>query len=141
MKRNKPHLTSPKGRKIKCMMIKKYIIALFLFPLWGLGGIQAQEKDKDLPKGNDAFEEKNYADAEADYRISQSKFAKNSKSSYNLGNAIYRQKQAAEAKYQFARAIKNAKIKIKILFIIHDILKKYVIHTLALLKFNIVINL
>lgn len=93
------------------MMIKKYLIVLFLFPLWGLGGLNAQDKDNNLPKGNDAFEEKNYADAEADYRISQSKFTKNAKSSYNLGNAIYRQKQAAEAKYQFAKAIKNAKTK------------------------------
>ena len=93
-------------------MIKKYLIALLLlFPLWGLGGLYAQEKDKNLPKGNTAFEEKNYADAEADYRISQSKFTKKANSSYNLGNAIYRQKQSAEAKYQFARAIKNAKTK------------------------------
>ena len=113
MKKNKPHLTSPKGRKIKCMMIKKYLIVLFLSPLWGLGGLYAQEKDKNLPKGNDAFEEKNYADAEADYRISQSKFTKKATSSYNLGNAIYRQKQAAEAKYQFAKAIKYAKTKIE----------------------------
>jgi len=93
------------------MIIKKYLIVLFLFPLWGLGGLNAQEKDKNLPKGNDAFEDKNYADAEADYRISQSKFTKKAATSYNLGNAIYRQKQAAEAKYQFAKAIKNAKTK------------------------------
>lgn len=82
-----------------------YSLLLFSF------GVNAQEKDKNLPKGNDAFEDKNYAGAEADYRISQSKFTKNAKSSYNLGNAIYRQKQAAEAKYQFAKAIKNAKTK------------------------------
>jgi tetratricopeptide (TPR) repeat protein len=81
--------------------------SLLLFSLVGL----AQEKDKNLPKGNNAFESKNYADAEADYRISQSKFTKKAKSSYNLGNAIYKQKQSAEAKYQFAKAIKNAKTK------------------------------
>ena len=30
----------------------------------------AQEKDKNLPKGNEEFEAKKYADAEANYRIS-----------------------------------------------------------------------
>ena len=71
----------------------------------------AQKKDKTLPKGNDAFAEKKYADAEADYRISQSKYPKKAVASYNLGNSIYRQKQVAEAKNQFAKAIKEAKTK------------------------------
>lgn len=68
-------------------------------------------KDPNLSRGNAAFEEKKFADAEANYRISQSRFAKNAKPSYNLGNAIYRQKQSAEAKYQFAKAVKYAKTK------------------------------
>ena len=47
---------------------------LFLYPFLLLTFLaKAQEKDKDLPKGNDAFIEKKYADAEADFRISQSK--------------------------------------------------------------------
>ena len=68
----------------------KYIFqySLLLFSLVTL----AQEKDNYLPKGNDAFESKKFANAEVDYRISQSKFTKKSKSSYNLGNAIYKQK-------------------------------------------------
>lgn len=75
--------------------------------------VKAQKKEKDitLPKGNDAFTEKKYPDAEADYRISQSKFPKKTIASYNLGNSIYRQKQAAEAKFQFAKAAKTAKTK------------------------------
>ena len=100
MKRNNNETSSANMKQLIL-----YSLLLFSF------GIKAQDKDKNLPKGNDAFEEKNYADAEADYRISQSKFTKNAKSSYNLGNAIYRQKQSAEAKYQFAKAIKNAKTK------------------------------
>ena len=92
-------------------MIKKYLIVLLLLPLWGLGGLyaQAQEKDKDFPKGNDSFVEKKYADAEAEYRISESKSPKKSIASYNLGNAIYRQNQIGEAKYHYAKALKNAK--------------------------------
>lgn len=71
----------------------------------------AQEKDKNLPKGNDAFQDKNYADAEMEYRISQSNFNKKPSASYNLGNSIYKQNQSSEAKYHFLNAIKNAKTK------------------------------
>lgn len=72
---------------------------------------KAQEKDKFLPKGNEEFAEKKYADAEANYRISQSKFKKKAVSSYNLGTSIYKQNQHSEAKYQFAKAIQDAKTK------------------------------
>lgn len=90
------------------MKMKKIIIYTFLLISFVA---KAQEKDKFLPKGNDAFEENNYTDAEADYRVSQSKFTKKSISSYNLGTAIYKQKKSSEAKYQFAKAITNAKSK------------------------------
>ena len=72
---------------------------------------QAQEKDIFLPQGNEKFADKNYADAEADYRLSQAKFKKKSIASYNLGTSIYKQNQTAEAKYQFVKAIKDAKTK------------------------------
>lgn len=80
------------------------IYSLLLFSLAGW----AQEKDKHLPQGNDEFEAKKYADAEADYRISLSKTRKNAIASYNLGNSIYRQNQAGEAKYSYLKAIENA---------------------------------
>lgn len=67
-----------------------------------------QEKDRFLPKGNESYAEKNYADAEADYRISQSKFPKKAASSYNLGNSIYTQKHQVEAGFAYGNAIKNA---------------------------------
>ena len=85
---------------------------LFLYSLLLLAFVaKSQEKDKDLPKGNDNFADKKYADAEADYRLSQAKFKKKSIASYNLGTSIYKQNQTAEAKYQFAKAIKDAKTK------------------------------
>jgi len=71
--------------------------------------IFAQEKDKNLPKGNEEFEAKNYTEAEADYRVSQSKIPKNALASYNLGNAIYKQNQASEAKHSYLKAIENSK--------------------------------
>ena len=70
--------------------------------------VKGQEKDKNLPEGNEAFNEKNYADAETNYRISASKFPKKADSYYNLGNKIYTINQPAEAKFAYQNAIKNA---------------------------------
>ena len=70
---------------------------------------KAQEKDKNLPEGNENFMEKKYAEAETEYRISESKNKKKAIASYNLGNAIYKQNQTAEAAYHYAEALKNAK--------------------------------
>lgn len=71
--------------------------------------ITAQEKDKTLPQANEEYKQNKFVDAEADYRISQSKFPNKATASYNLGNTIYKQNQASEAKYAYAKAIKNAK--------------------------------
>lgn len=90
-------------------MIKKYIIFVFLFPLWGIGGLFAQEKDKTLPKANEEYSEKKFVAAEANYRISNSKFSKRTAPPYNLGNAIYRQNQMVEAKFAYAKAVEITK--------------------------------
>jgi tetratricopeptide (TPR) repeat protein len=87
----------------------KNILLYSLILISFLAKAQEKEKDKNLPKGNDAFAEKKYADAEAEYRISESKNQKKGIAPYNLGNAIYRQNQPAEAKYHYAKALKNAK--------------------------------
>jgi tetratricopeptide (TPR) repeat protein len=71
----------------------------------------AQEKDKTLPKANDEYAQKQFVEAEANYRVSKSKFPKRTVSSYNLGNAIYKQNHAGEAKYAYENAIKNIKSK------------------------------
>jgi tetratricopeptide (TPR) repeat protein len=63
------------------------------------------KKDKDLPRGNASYNEKKYAEAEADYRISASKNPDKMASVFNLGNAIYRQKQIAESKTQYNKVI------------------------------------
>jgi len=88
--------------------MKKYITYCLILISFAT---KAQEKDKFLPKGNEEFAEKKYADAEANYRISQSKFKKKAISSYNLGTTIYKQNQHSESKYQFAKAIQDAKTK------------------------------
>lgn len=76
----------------------------------------SQEKEKDkkdeyLSKGNKEFSKKEYVEAEADYRISQSKNPTNPQSMYNLGNAIYRQGKPSEAMYAYFDAIEKAETK------------------------------
>ncbi|MBP6758372.1 MAG: tetratricopeptide repeat protein [Flavobacterium sp.] len=80
-----------------------YILLMFSFV------VSAQEKDKTLPKANEEYSGKKFVEAEANYRISNSKFSKRTVAPYNLGNAIYRQNQMAEAKFAYAKAIKNIK--------------------------------
>lgn len=71
--------------------------------------VSAQDKDRTLPKANDEYSESKFVDAEANYRISHSKFPKKAASAFNLGNSIYKQNQASEAKYAFIKAIENTK--------------------------------
>lgn len=87
----------------------KKIVLYCLLLISFLAKAQNKEKDKNLPKGNESFVEKKYADAEAEYRISQSKTPKKAIAPYNLGNAVYRQNHNNEAKYHYAKALKNAK--------------------------------
>jgi tetratricopeptide (TPR) repeat protein len=70
---------------------------------------QKQEKDTYLPKANQAFAEKNYSEAEAQYRLSKSKYPTKSAAAYNLGNTIYKINKPAEAHTAYSNAIKNAK--------------------------------
>lgn len=94
-------------RKEVDIMKKRLIYILVLF----YAAIFAQKKDFNLPEGNNDFAKKQYAEAEANYRISKSNNAKRAAAAYNLGNAIYNQKQASEAKYAFAKAIETTKDK------------------------------
>lgn len=89
--------------------LKKYIFISFSVLFLGLGGAFAQEKDKSLAKANEEYADSKFVDAEADYRISNSKFPNRTVAPYNLGNAIYKQNQASEAKFAYAKAIKSTK--------------------------------
>lgn len=90
----------------KMKTIFKIYLALTL--LCGLGSY-AQEKDDLLPKANEEYAASKFVDAEANYRISNAKFNNKAAANYNLGNSIYRQNQAGEAKFAFAKAIEKAK--------------------------------
>ncbi|WP_413999646.1 tetratricopeptide repeat protein [Flavobacterium sp. W1B] len=88
---------------------KTYLFSFFTLLFLGLGGIFAQEKDKSLSKANEEYTQNKFVDAEANYRISNSKFPKKTVASYNLGNSIYKQNQIGEAKLAYAKAIENIK--------------------------------
>jgi tetratricopeptide (TPR) repeat protein len=66
------------------------------------------EKDKVLPIANQEYSEKKYTEAEANYRISSSKGLSGTKASYNLGNAIYKQKYPSEAKIAYLQTIEKS---------------------------------
>jgi len=89
------------------MKMKNRIIYLLLLLLTFVAN--AQEKDKVLPEANEEYVAKNFVDAEANYRISHSKFPGRTVASYNLGNSIYRQNQFSESKFAYANALKSLK--------------------------------
>ena len=84
-----------------------------MFAFSATAGLYAQKKDRILPKANEEYAESKFADAEADYRISDSKFPNKAAAPYNLGNSIYKQKQSSEAKFAYAKALKNSKTRVE----------------------------
>ena len=84
-------------------------MTFFMFAFSETAELYAQQKDRVLPKANEEYAESKFADAEANYRISDSKFPNKATAPYNLGNSIYKQKQSSEAKFAYAKAIKNSK--------------------------------
>ena len=92
--------------------VKRFLLqVIFLLLLLGSMGVMAQEKDRYLSKANDQFADKQYAEAEANYRISKSKANQKALAAYNLGNAIYKQNQASEAKYAYIDAVEKSKLR------------------------------
>ena len=88
---------------------KIIIVAFLISAFGGKAGLYAQQKDRVLPKANQDYSANKFADAEANYRISDSKFPNKAAAPFNLGNSIYKQKQSSEAKFAFAKALKNSK--------------------------------
>ncbi len=98
--------------------MKNYILYILLTLSFAAS---AQEKDKTLPKANDEYAEKKFVEAEANYRISHSKFPKRIVAPFNLGNAIYKQNQAAEAKFAYTTALTNTKSRVQRHKVFHNL--------------------
>ena len=98
--------------------MKNYILYILLTLSFA---VSAQEKDKTLPKANEEYAQKKFVDAEANFRISHSKFPKRIVAPYNLGNAIYKQNQIAEARFAYATALTNTKSRVQKHKIYHNL--------------------
>lgn len=86
---------------------------MLLLSLAAFGQSKEEEKftDDNIVEGNNDFAAQDYLSAEAKYRMAQSKSPSNASTTYNLGNAIYRQGHKTEAAYTYAQAIKDAQTK------------------------------
>ena len=98
-------------------MKKSLLYILLSFSL----AISAQEKDKTLSKANEEYAEKKFIEAEANYRITNSKSPNTKSAVFNLGNAIYKQNQMEEAKFAYAKAAKGNKSKAQKNKIFHNL--------------------
>ena len=87
---------------------KIIIITFLMFAFTGKTGLYAQQKDRILLKANQEYADNKFVEAEANYRISSSKFPNKATAPFNLGNAIYKQKQSSEAKFAYVKALKNS---------------------------------
>ena len=81
------------------------IIITFLVLLFA-STIQAQNERKDIRKGNKAFRQQNYVQAEVDYRKAIAKNGRNPQAIYNLGCAFMAQQKDSSAVVQFENASK-----------------------------------
>ena len=87
--------------------MKKIFTILYLLVTW-IGFSQTKDKEEKTTKveldekqlirsGNDAYNQQNYAEAEATYKKAIEKNPNYEKANYNLGNAIYQQDRHKEA--------------------------------------------
>lgn len=69
----------------------------------------SQPAQKYLRSGNNAYNKGHFKDAEIDYRKAQSKAPASDRAKYNLGNALYKQNNFAEATEQYNQIAKVPK--------------------------------
>jgi len=78
----------------------KQLVIILLF-LMQCSLLFAQQEKRYIKKGNDLYLQKNYKEAEANYRKSVTKKSQPVEGNFNLGDALYKQKKFAEAGEQF----------------------------------------
>lgn len=98
---------------------KKYILLAGL--LISFVGVSAQKAERDyIRKGNRAFKDSTFVDAEVFYRKALEVNPKSTVSMYNLGNALSYQSKLKEAMEQYTAAAKVEKSKSKLAQIYHN---------------------
>ena len=78
----------------------KRLIIMLMILLYGTWLFAQQEKSY-VKKGNDLYQQQKYKEAETNYRKAVEKKNQNVEGNFNLGDALYKQKQFAEAGEQF----------------------------------------
>lgn len=103
-------------------MLQKRCIGLVLMMFAAIFSASAQKAERDyIRKGNRAFRDSVFVDAEVNYRKALEVNPKSSISMYNLGNTLVRQNKVQEAMEQYSAAAKIEKDKSKLAYIFHNI--------------------
>ncbi len=103
-------------------MLQKRCIGLVLMMFAAIFSASAQKAERDyIRKGNRAFKDSVFVDAEVNYRKALEVNPKSSISMYNLGNTLVRQNKVQEAMEQYSSAAKIEKDKSKLAYIFHNI--------------------
>lgn len=82
------------------------VIPLLIFFLVSSAGF-AQSENRTIRKGNQAYRDQNFQEAELNYRKAIENNNNSFRGNFNLGNATYRQENFEEASSAFQRAIAN----------------------------------
>ena len=72
-------------------------------------GVSAQSTRNLIRKGNKLYEQKKFSEAEVQYRKAQAKDPKYEKSTFNLGDAVYQEKNYKGAENFFKNLIQKTK--------------------------------
>lgn len=104
-------------------MKRVFVISICLFLCHSF--VFTQEESKDVRFGNKLYKENKFTDAEAFYKKGLSKNDQSFEATFNLGDALYKQKKYSEAIEQFTKASTLEKDKEKIASAYHNIGNAY----------------
>lgn len=97
------------------------LVLLFLFTTALVRVVDAQDENPFIRSGNKQFEENKFTDAEVDYRKAIDKNQQSFKATFNLADALFRQKKYDEAIKEFDILTKNEKDKARLANVFYNI--------------------
>ncbi|MBC7886491.1 MAG: VWA domain-containing protein [Ferruginibacter sp.] len=103
VKKNLPSINKKKVNPVTVLLI------FFIAPSISF----AQNDNKLVKKGNEAYKKKQYEVAREDYKKAAEKNPANQKAQYNLGNALYKTAKPEEAVAAYDAAIQNSRLAIE----------------------------
>lgn len=90
------------------MKVRRLVLgAMFVGFLFSIEGVYAQDYRSNTRKGNRAYEDKKYEDAEILYRKALMEDSTFYKAQYNMGDALYKEKRYNDAVKYYSKAIEN----------------------------------